>query len=81
MTVWFWLNKRARVSFVFEPKPRGRGGSFALVGHRGENKVLLPAGSLRSAKLESGRYRLLITATNSAGQRSRHASLIFTMLN
>ncbi len=104
MTVSFRLNERARVSFMFIQRLRGRKTRgrcdvqtkrnrhkhackrtairhrFAIAGHSGANRVIFPASALRSTKLRAGRCRLLITATNSAGQRSRDVWLRFTII-
>ncbi|MGI8557934.1 MAG: hypothetical protein ACR2ND_06465 [Solirubrobacteraceae bacterium] len=54
---------------------------LSFAGHRGINTILLQASPLRAAGLKAGRYTLLITATNSAGQRSGRVSRTFRIRN
>jgi len=55
-------------------------GTLSLTGHGGTNKVSFQGRISTSKKLRLGRYKLVITATNSAGQRSQSKSLIFTIV-
>jgi hypothetical protein len=47
--------------------------------HAGTNKVRFQGRLSRSKKLKPGRYTLTITATDSAGNRSRPNSTSFTI--
>jgi streptogramin lyase len=55
-------------------------GTLSLGGHSGFNKVLFQGRISRSRSLEPGRYTLVITATNSAGQTSAPRHLGFTIV-
>jgi hypothetical protein len=55
-------------------------GTLSLTGHSGTDKVFFQGRISASKKLPLGRYRLVITATNSAGQRSQPQSLSFTIV-
>lgn len=54
--------------------------AFSFPGHRGMNTVSFQGLVSRSKKLEPGRYTLVITATNVAGQHSIPKSLNFTIV-
>ncbi len=53
-------------------------GALSFAGHRGMNKVGFQ-GLVSRSKLRPGRYTLMITATNAAGQHSSPKSLNFTI--
>jgi hypothetical protein len=55
-------------------------GTLSFAGHNGANKVSFQGRLSRSKKLKPGRYTLVITATNAAGQRSQPKSLSFTIV-
>jgi hypothetical protein len=55
-------------------------GTLGFTGHPGMNKVAFQGRVSRLKRLESGRYTLVITATNAAGQRSTRRNLTFTVL-
>ncbi|HEY3758824.1 MAG TPA: beta-propeller fold lactonase family protein [Solirubrobacteraceae bacterium] len=52
-------------------------GELSHAGHTGLNRVRFSGRISRTRVLESGRYRLLVTATNAVGRRSSPASLTF----
>ncbi len=54
-------------------------GTLSFAGHRGMNKVGFQ-GLVSHSKLRPGRYTLIITATNTAGQHSSSKSLNFTIM-
>jgi hypothetical protein len=54
-------------------------GTLSFTGHVGANAVRFQGRITRRKKLKPGRYTLVITATNSAGQRSLPRSLTFTI--
>ena len=61
---------------------RGRAVAILPVaGHSGVNRLVFQGHVSRSKQLAPGRYTVLITATNTAGQRSRVQSLSFTIAN
>jgi hypothetical protein len=53
---------------------------MSFTGHTGINKVAFRGRISRSSKLGLGSYTLLITATDSAGQRSQARSLSFMIV-
>jgi hypothetical protein len=55
-------------------------GLLSFVGHGGTNKVSFQGQISDAKKLPPGKYTLVITATNSAGQHSAPARLSFTIL-
>jgi hypothetical protein len=55
-------------------------GALSFPGHRGMNTVGFQGLVSHSKKLEPGRYTLVITATNAAGQSSSPKSLNFTIV-
>jgi hypothetical protein len=55
-------------------------GTLTLSGHAGTNKLRFQGRISRARKLKPGRYKLIVTATNAAGQRSTPRSLTFTIL-
>jgi hypothetical protein len=55
-------------------------GALAFAGHAGTNKLSFRGRISVSKKLPPGRYTLLITATNAAGQHSQTRSLSFTIV-
>ncbi len=55
-------------------------GALTFSGHSGANDVRFMGRVSRTDKLKPGRYELVITATNSAGQRSIPVSLKFTIV-
>jgi hypothetical protein len=55
-------------------------GTLTFTGHSGTNKVAFQGRISPVEKLEPGRYTLVITATNSAGERSAPQSLSFTIV-
>jgi DNA-binding beta-propeller fold protein YncE len=54
-------------------------GTLSFTGHSGTNIVVFAGRISRTDKLKPGRYKLVITATNTAGQRSAPVSLSFTI--
>jgi uncharacterized delta-60 repeat protein len=54
-------------------------GTLTFAGHAGANKVRFQGRLSRSKRLKPGRYTLIITATNAAGQRAT-ARLTFTIV-
>ncbi len=83
-TFSFSLNEQATVSFGFIQilgrHRRVRSGTLSFPGHSGTNMVAFAGRISRADKLKPGRYELLITATNSAGQHSQSVSLSFTIV-
>ena len=55
-------------------------GAVSLVAHAGTNKALFQGRISHALKLKPGAYVVVITATNSAGQRSVPARLSFTVV-
>jgi hypothetical protein len=55
-------------------------GALSFAAHVGANKLAFQGRITRSKKLPLGRYTLLITASNTAGQRSRAQALRFTIV-
>jgi hypothetical protein len=55
-------------------------GSLSFPSHSGKNRVRFQGRLSASRKLPPGRYTLVITASNSAGQRSRPKQLSFTIV-
>jgi hypothetical protein len=55
-------------------------GTLSFNGHPGKNNVAFQGRITPGQKLKPGRYTLLITATNSAGQHSSAARLSFTIV-
>jgi hypothetical protein len=55
-------------------------GTLAFVGKSGANRVSFQGSISRSRKLKPGRYTLIITATDAAGQRSSPRRLSFTIV-
>ncbi len=55
-------------------------GVLTFAGHSGANRVVFEGRIPHSKKLKPGRYTLVITATNAAGQHSSHKSLSFTIV-
>jgi hypothetical protein len=56
-------------------------GVFSFAGHSGTNRIVFEGRIPHSKKLEPGRYTLVITATNAAGQHSSPTSLSFTIVS
>jgi PKD domain len=56
-------------------------GAFSFAGHSGTNRVVFDGRIPHSKKLKPGRYTLVITATNTAGQHSSPKSLSFTIVS
>ncbi|MGB0092655.1 MAG: hypothetical protein WBP81_08995 [Solirubrobacteraceae bacterium] len=54
---------------------------LSIAGHSGTNRLAFQGRISRAKTLKPGRYTLLITATNAAGQRSAPRSLSFTIVN
>lgn len=54
-------------------------GRLSFAGHSGANHVIFAGRISRTTKLKPGQYKLTITATDSAGQRSTPVSLSFTI--
>jgi hypothetical protein len=55
-------------------------GTLSFTGHSGTNNVVFAGRISRTDELKPGRYELIITTTNSTGQRSAPVSLSFTIL-
>jgi hypothetical protein len=55
-------------------------GTLTLAGHAGSNKVAFQGRISHSKKLKPGRYTLVLTATNTAGQKSAPQKLSFTIV-
>jgi hypothetical protein len=55
-------------------------GTLAFTGHRGLNKVFFQGRISPTKALRPGRYTLIITATNSSGQRSGPQALSFVIV-
>ena len=55
-------------------------GTLSFPGHSGKNGVTFQGRISASKKLPPGRYTLVITARNSAGQRSKPKQLSFTIV-
>jgi len=55
-------------------------GTLTFTGHAGTNKVAFQGRISRTKKLLPGKYALVITATNAAGQRSSAKPLTFTIV-
>lgn len=54
--------------------------TLSFSGHDGLNKISFQGRLSRSKRLPPGRYTLLITATNSVGERSQTRMLSFTIV-
>ena len=54
--------------------------TLSFTGHSGQNKVVFQGRVSRAKKLKPGRYTLVITATNGAGQKSAAQKLSFTIV-
>jgi len=54
--------------------------TISFAGHAGVNRITFQGRASRTQKLRPGRYVLVITATNAAGERSVPRSLIFTII-
>ncbi len=54
--------------------------TLSFSGHSATNNVLFAGWISRTSKLKPGRYKLIIIAANSTGQRSTPVSLIFTIV-
>jgi hypothetical protein len=54
--------------------------TLRMTGHAGTNRVSFQGRFSRTSALKRGLYTLVITATNSAGQRSRSSALTFTIV-
>ena len=80
---------RTSTAFVHEPGTGLRAcrhhkrtltrGTLSLAAHAGANKLAFQGLIAHSKKLPLGRYTLLVTASNKAGQRSRAQALHFTI--
>jgi hypothetical protein len=83
-TFSFSLNEQAAVTFSFTQilgrHRRVNSGTLSFTGHRATNTVAFAGRISRAEELKPGRYELVITATNSAGQRSQSVSLSFTIV-
>jgi DNA-binding beta-propeller fold protein YncE len=55
--------------------------TLSVAGHNATNRVAFEGRVSRAKTLKPGRYTLLITATNAAGQRSAPRSLSFTIMS
>lgn len=55
-------------------------GTLSFTGHSGTNNVAFAGRISRTVKLQPGRYKLIIIATNTTGQHSAPVSLIFTIV-
>jgi sugar lactone lactonase YvrE len=55
--------------------------ALSFAGHSGVNRLAFQGRVSRSKELAPGRYTILVTATNAAGQRSPAQSLSFTITN
>jgi 6-phosphogluconolactonase (cycloisomerase 2 family) len=55
-------------------------GTLAFTGHSGPNRISFQGRMSRTKKLGPGRYTLIITATNGAGQHSSPKALSFTIV-
>jgi hypothetical protein len=55
-------------------------GTLSFTGHEGTDSVLFTGRVSRTEKLKPGRYTLVITATNTAGQQSAPQKLSFTIV-
>jgi hypothetical protein len=55
-------------------------GKLTFSGHSGANKIVFQGRISRTKKLNAGRYTLVITATDSAGQKSAPQKLNFTIV-
>jgi hypothetical protein len=55
-------------------------GTLTFTGHDGTNSVLFAGRLSHTEKLKPGRYTLVITATNTAGQKSAPQTLSFTIV-
>jgi CSLREA domain-containing protein len=56
-------------------------GRLSFSGHSGTNRVSFQGRISRTKKLKSGRYTLIVTATNATGQHSSAKALRFTIVN
>ena len=55
-------------------------GTLPLTGHAGTNRIAFQGQISRRTRLRLGRYTLLLSAVNTAGQRSRTSTLSFTIV-
>jgi alpha-tubulin suppressor-like RCC1 family protein len=82
-TLSFSLNEQATVTFSFTQllgRSKRAARSLSFTGHSGINRLLFTGWISHNVELRPGRYELLITAVNSAGQRSTPVSLNFTVV-
>jgi hypothetical protein len=54
--------------------------TLRLAGHAGTNRISFQGRFSRTSALKPGRYTLVVTAVNAAGQRSRSSALTFTIV-
>jgi hypothetical protein len=83
-TFTFVLRVSSRVHLSFSQMVHGHtvpAGVLSFAGHSGTNKIAFQGRMSRSKRLESGNYKLTITATNAAGQRSVSRPLTFVIVN
>ena len=78
-TFSFSLSERARVTLVFTRHGHLRG-TLAFNGHAGKDKLAFAGRLSRAGKLSPGRYTVVVTATNPAGQTSKPQKLTFTVV-
>jgi YVTN family beta-propeller protein len=78
-TFSFSLSERARVSLAFSRHGHLRA-TVVVNGHAGKDKLAFAGRLSRSRKLTPGRYTVVVTATNPAGQTSVPQKLTFTIV-
>jgi allophanate hydrolase subunit 2 len=79
----FDLSEAARVHLSFQKFIHGRlraRGGFSVQRLAGSNAVRFAGKLPGGRRLAPGRYRVVVTATNAAGQRSAPKSLAFTVV-
>ena len=82
-TFSFRLNEPATVTLTFTQRLHGHKvtrGMLSVSGHTGKNRIHFKGRISASKKLRPGRYRLVLTATNAAGQSPTSPSISFTIV-
>jgi hypothetical protein len=83
-TISFRLSEAARTTLTFQRQSRGHktAGSVSLAAKVGKNKVRFQGLLTKSRKLAPGGYRLVVTAKDAAGNRSKpHVGPSFTIVS
>jgi hypothetical protein len=87
-TISFKLSEKARTTLTFQRQKKRKGkkpkytsaGKLSLSGKSGKNKVKFQGRLSRSKRLSPGTYRLVVSAKDAAGNRSKANGPIFTIV-